>query len=156
LAYSRLAYTSLALMLGGIIGRSLSEPLAESVPWLGPMAVAASVLEVIAIALFVFVIAATLRRSGKPLEFYDAYILSALAWFVVQAVYETVYLAATLAEPERLLTLVATWQGPLRDIQIHGFALLMILGVSQRLFHHFYGLPAPRQRLSRLVLVGLN
>jgi len=51
---------------------------------------------------------------------------------------------------------VATWQGALRDIQIHGFALLMILGVSQRIFHHFYGLPEPSQRLSRVALVCLN
>ena len=65
-----------------------------------------------------------------------------LGWFLVQAVYETVYLAATLpGNRQELLGLVATWQGPLREIQIHGFALLMILGVSQRLFHHFYGFP---------------
>src|SRR5262249_41554967 len=50
----------------------------------------------------------------------------------------------------------ATWQGPLREVQIHGFALLMILGVSQRLLHHFYGLPAPGRRLSLIALVCLN
>src|SRR5262249_49615372 len=54
------------------------------------------------------------------------------------------YLAATLrATGQGLIDLVATWQAPLRDLQIHGFALLMILGVSQRLFHSVYGLPAP-------------
>ncbi|HZT79987.1 MAG TPA: DUF1858 domain-containing protein, partial [Gemmataceae bacterium] len=79
-------------------------------------------------------------------------------WFVAQAVYEAVYLAATLAAPDRehLLGLVAAWQGPLRDMQIHGFALLMILGVSQRLLPHFYGLPAPSQGISLAALVALN
>ena len=31
------------------------------------------------------------RASGKPLAFYDWYVVSALFWFVVQAVYEVVY-----------------------------------------------------------------
>jgi hypothetical protein len=112
---------------------------------------------VLAIGLFAGVVTATWRASGKPLAFYDYYILSSLAWFVIQAVYETVYLAATLAAgPEELVPLVATWQAPLRDLQIHGFALLMILGVSQRLFPHFYGLPEPNRRKSLLALLCLN
>jgi hypothetical protein len=41
-------------------------------------------------------------------------------------------------------------------VQIHGFALLMILGVSQRIFHHFYGLPAPDSRRAALALIVLN
>jgi hypothetical protein len=51
---------------------------------------------------------------------------------------------------------VASWQAPLRDIQIHGFAMFMILGVSQRAFHHFYGLPAPNARRSIILLPVLN
>jgi hypothetical protein len=158
LAWPRLAYASLWLMLLGLIGRSVCQPLAGAYPELWWPAVAASVLEVAAIVLFVGALARTWQRSGKPLAFYDGYVVSALVWFVVQAVYESVYLIATLAAASRddLLGLVKTWQGPLREIQIHGFALLMILGVSQRLFHHFYGLPAPNARRSVLALVGLN
>jgi uncharacterized protein involved in response to NO len=158
LAFPRLALASLVLMLLGIVGRSVGEPLAGAYPWLVPVAVSSSVLEVVAIGLFVWVIAVTWRRSGKGLAFYDGYLIASLFWFVVQAVYETVYLAATLSASgrEELLGLVATWQGPLREVQIHGFALLMILGVSQRIFHPFYGLPAPRRTLSLVVLVLLN
>jgi hypothetical protein len=158
LSHPKLALASLWLMLAGILGRSALEPLAGALAWAGPAAVAASTLEVAAIVLFVAILAATWRASGKPLAFHDYYILCSLAWFVVQAVYESVYLAATLhtGGREELIALVATWQGALRDVQIHGFALLMILGVSQRLFHHFYGLPAPSQRLSRVALVCLN
>ncbi|HJT78103.1 MAG TPA: DUF1858 domain-containing protein, partial [Gemmataceae bacterium] len=98
------------------------------------------------------------RASGKPLAVYDGYVAAALVWFFLQAVYEAVYLAATLAAvtPEQLVPLVATWQAPLRDMQIHGFALLVILGVSQRLLPHFYGLPAPGRRVSVAGLVCLN
>jgi hypothetical protein len=157
LAWPALAYLSLGLMVPAVVARSVLEPLAGAFPGLATPAVAASVLEVAAVVLFVAVLVATWRRSGKPLAVYDAYIACALFWFVVQAVYETAYLAATLAAtgPD-LLRLVATWQAPLRDLQIHGFALLMILGVSQRLFHHFYGLPAPNPRTSLVALVCLN
>jgi hypothetical protein len=158
LSHPRVAFASLWLMLAGIVGRSVLEPLAGPGSWAAAGAVAASALEVVAICLFAGVIAATWRCSGKPLAFYDWYVVSALAWFGVQAVGESCYLAATLAAAERrqLLDLIVTWQGALRDVQIHGFALLMILGVSQRLFHHMYGFPAPSQRLSLAALVCLN
>jgi hypothetical protein len=158
LSHPRLAFLSLGLMLAGIAGRSVLEPLAGPGSWEAAGAVAASVVEVVAVGLFAGIIAATWRRAGKPLAFYDGYIVSALAWFVVQAVAESCYLAATLAAAERqqLLDLIVTWQGALRDVQIHGFALMMILGVSQRLLHHMYGFPAPSRRLSLAALAGLN
>jgi hypothetical protein len=158
LSHPRLAWASLWLMVTGLVIRSVSEPLAESLPWMGILAVSASLLEGVTIALFAWIIVATLWRSGKALAVYDYYILSALAWFVIQSDYETAYLAATLAatDREQLLHLVATWQAPLREIQIHGFALLMILGVSQRLFHNFYGFPAPSRRVSLAALFCLN
>jgi ABC-type amino acid transport system permease subunit len=158
LSHPWLAHVSLGLMLGGIVGRSVCEPLAATTRALIAPTVAASALEVVAIGLFVGIVIATWRRSGKSLAVYDYYILSALAWFVIQAVYETVYVAATLtaAAPDQLLSLVATWQAPLRDIQIHGFALLMILGVSQRVFPHFYGFPAASARRAAASLVLVN
>jgi hypothetical protein len=157
LAWPRLAQASLVLLVGGLVVRSVLEPLAGPLPGLAVPAVIASLLEVTAIAVFVAVILATWQRSRKSLALYDWFILAALAWFLVQAVYETVYLAATLAAtgPD-LVQLVATWQAPLRDLQIHGFALMIILGVSQRLFPHFYGLPEGSRRMSWFALFALN
>jgi hypothetical protein len=157
LAWPKIAFLTLWMMLAGLIVRSLAQPFAASVQWLWWPAVAASTLEIAAVVLFATIIAMTWRRSGKPAAFYDGYILSAIGWFVVQAIFESVYLAATLnATGNGLVELVGTWQGPLRDVQIHGFALLMILGVSQRIFHHFYGLPQPSPRVSRACLDLLN
>jgi hypothetical protein len=158
LAHPRLAYASGLMMLTGILVRSIGEPFVATQSWLHAPVLVAAWLEVAAIVIFAGIIFTTWRRSGKPLAFYDAYIASALVWFVIQAVYEAIYLAATLATTERedVLALVAQWQGPLREIQIHGFALLMILGVSQRMFHYFYGLPAPSEHLSRWMLPVLN
>src|SRR5262245_24265308 len=59
LAHPRLALASLGLMLIGIIARSVCEPLASAQPWLGPIAVTASALEVLAIGLTVWILAAT-------------------------------------------------------------------------------------------------
>ncbi|MCC6125305.1 MAG: DUF1858 domain-containing protein [Pirellulales bacterium] len=158
LAHPRWAYGTLWLMLGGLVVRSVLEPLAAAWPWLGIPAVAGSVAEIIAVAIFIAVIAATLWGAKKRLEAYDYYILTALGWFLVQAIYESVYLASTLTAPDRdsLLQLIATWQAPLREIQIHGFAMMMILGASQRIFHYFYGLPAPNPRRSMAALIVLN
>ena len=158
LAHPRLAYATLWLMLGGLVCRSVLQPLTTWWTWAGAPAVAGSLVEVAAIAIFVWVIIATLRTAERGLEFYDYYVLVALAWFFIQAVYESAYFAATLlaADRQQLLQLVATWQGPLREIQIHGFAMLMILGVSQRVFHYFYGFPAPNRRVSLVALPAIN
>jgi len=154
----RWAIASLAMMLTGIIVRSLAEPLAGTWPPLIPVAVVASLLEIVAIGIFAALIIATWKAAGKGMAVYDYYVLSAIVWFFLQSVYETVHLAATLtaSSREQLVGLVATWQGALRDMQIHGFALLMILGVSQRVFAPFYGLREPKRRLAMIALVVLN
>jgi hypothetical protein len=158
LSHPRLAYATLWLMLAGLVSRCVCEPLAGSPSWTAVAAVAGSAIEVVAIGLFAAIVLLTWQRSGRPLALYDAYILAALGWFVLQAIGEAVYLAATLAAADRqhLLELVRTWQGALREAQIHGFALLMILGVSQRFLPNFYGLPQPSRRLGQVVLVLLN
>jgi hypothetical protein len=157
LSHPRLALATLGLMIAGLVGRSVCEPLTTVWPWLDAPAIGGAALEVVAIVLFAGIILATWRASGKPLAFYDWFILSALFWFVAQAIYEMLYLMASFAvEPADLVPLVARWQGALREMQIHGFALLIILGVSQRLFAHFYGFAAPNRRLSGIALVCLN
>jgi hypothetical protein len=153
----RLAGASLVLMLAGLVARSLLQPIATGQPLLIAAAVAASLLEVAAVALFAAIIVVMWRRAGTRLAVHQWYIACALVWFVVQAVYESIYLAATLTvEGPPLMALVQTWQAPLRDVQIHGFAMLMILGVSQRLFHPMYCLPAPNPRRAAWALALLN
>ncbi len=156
LSHPRVAYATLWMMLIGLVVRS-SAQLAAGATWAWWLAASASTLETAAVLLFVGILIATWRQSGKALAYYDYYIAAALGWFVVQAVYESVYLAATMTvSGEWLLALVSTWQAPLRDVQIHGFGLMMVLGVSQRIFHHFYNLPEPNRRVSLTLLPVLN
>src|SRR5262249_25616841 len=131
LPHPRMAYATLWLMVVGLVLRSLLQVMAAGHLFLIPAAILASALEITAVLTFAYVIAATWHQSGKPLTIGEWYAAAAISWFIVGAVYESAYLAATLfASGPQLIALVATWQAPLRDIQIHGFALLMILGVS--------------------------
>ncbi len=151
-----LANVTFYLMVIGIFIRAVSEPL-HSWPMFRELAIGASVAEIIAIGIFVIVLLQTFRQSGKPFERHDAYILASLAFFVIQAVYEVGLLSATTAAGSRdaLLQLIATYQAPLRDLQIHGFAMLMILGVAIRMLPVLFGFEAPGPRLVRRSLVLL-
>lgn len=156
LAWPALARASFWLMAGGVVVHAVLQPLVDRWGWLGPIAIAASLAEIVAIGLVLAVVVATLRRCGR--ELWDFYLLAGLGWFLVQAIYETSYFAATIlaSTREQLLGLVATWQGPLREIQIHGFAMLMILALSQRLLPDRYGLRllGARRGLTGLVLIN--
>ena len=158
LLHPRLAWLTLWLMLAGIVVRSIAEPLTSSWSRLGVAAIAGSALECVAIGIFIWIIAQTFRASKRPIASYDYYVYCSLGWFLIQAIYETAYLATTLAAPDReaVLSLVRTWQGAMREVQIHGFALLMILGVSQRIFPNFYGFPAVSRRTSLVSLALVN
>lgn len=158
LAHPRWAMASFLLMLTGLVARSLAQAFLPGPGILVVIGLAGSALELLAIGIFIVVIWDTILNSEKRTAVYDAFIFSALFWFVIQAQYEMVYFAATALAPSReaLLELVAVWQAPLRDIQIHGFALLMILGVSQRIFPYFYDLPKPSPVRAKYLLMFLN
>lgn len=151
-----LANMSFYLMVFGVFARSLGEPFYR-LPMFRELAVAAGLAEIAAIGLFVAVLFKTFKLSGKPYERHDAYILAALTFFLVQAIYDLGLFYATTASTSRadLLKVIATYQAPLRDMQIHGFALLMILGVGIRMFPALYGFAAPGRKLVRNSLVVL-
>jgi len=87
------------------------------------------------VTVFAGQIVLTFRRSGKAIEPYVGFVVAALGWFVIMAVASLWHTWATMTAStrEELLWYVATYQAPLRDLQIHGLALFMILGVSSRM-----------------------
>lgn len=149
-----IAAWTLWLMLAGIICRSGAQAGLAAYPGLVWLGLAGSLLEIAAVVLFAGLIIDVCRRSSAAWTASDGFILTALGWFLVQTVYSAAYFHATALAPNRdaLLALVATWQAPLRDLQIHGFALTMILGVSQRILPRFYGLrPASNRHCAWLL-----
>lgn len=129
-----IAYWGLGLMLLGVLLRSSFEPYAPQSPAARLVAAGGSLAELVAIGLFLASMTLVFRRSPEPLTGSDLFLIAALGWFALQAVWDAAYfLVTSAARPrEELLALVATWQAPLREIQIYGFAMLMILGVSHR------------------------
>jgi hypothetical protein len=57
----------------------------------------------------------------------------------------------TAADHAALIWQVATYQAVLRDLQIHGFVLFIVLGVSIHLLPRFYGTAAVTRRRARTV-----
>jgi len=155
LAYPRLAGASGVLLLAGVIVRSIAEPLSVHAPFL-VLALAAAAAEIVAAFLFAFVLIAMMRRRATR-EPADAYIVAGALFFVAQAVYEAVLLGliGTAGTRQELIARIGTYQAPLRDLQIHGFALLMILGMTQRYLVPAYSFPRISRRRSIICLAAI-
>lgn len=142
LAGRRWRLVPLVAMLAGVVIRSvaMSVPLGTSGP---PLAILGSGLQLVATALVSGMLIVTFRRSLERVQPWIGFVFVALGCFVVQAVFDGWHTWRTLVAPSReeLLAQVATFQAPLRDLQIHGLALCMILGVSHRFLPPFLGIP---------------
>ena len=117
----------------------------------GVRTTAAGVLEVGAATLFVAQLLATFRRSLARIEPWTGFVFVAGFWFVAMSVMNVwhTYRTMTAGSLGELVLYISTYQGPLRDMQIHGLALLMTLGMSLRLLPGFYALPAVPARRGR-------
>lgn len=75
-------------------------------------------------------------RQMWPLVHSLLYLQTALCCLVISAIYSLWHHAALVivSSREDLLFQVATFQAPLRDLQVHGVGLFMILGVMQLIF----------------------
>ncbi len=139
----------LPAMAAAIIVRTLAEAQAES--WAVPAALVAGAVQVVLVATFVSVLMVTANRRTTPWHVGDRFLGAGLVWFVLAALLDLRHLARTLGAPTRdaLLAEIATWQLPLRDLQIHGLAVSMILGVSLRVLPGLFGTPLPDTRWAR-------
>ncbi len=150
----RLAIASFWLMVAGIAIRVATEPFAPGAPLLVGIGLFAGAMELAAVGIFASLILATAKKSGKKIEPYLGYAIAAIVFFVLQALGDVALFAATAtaASADALGTIVSRYQPALRDVQIHGFALLMVLGVSQRFFPGMYGHPAVKRKTALFLL----
>jgi hypothetical protein len=153
----RVALATFPLYVSGLVLRTLGEAfhpsaIAFAAGFLG------GALEVVAILVFAWIIAETLLAPTARRASCDRYILAATFWFAAQAAYDLFLfgLTSTAASEAELVARIATFQPPLRDIQIHGFAALMIFGVSQRYLPGMIGLGRVPEKLADALLVVLN
>ncbi len=150
----QLAFSSLPLMIGGIVLQTVAHLL--SPPSL-PVEVIASIIQLTAVIVFAGVMIQTIRQADRR-EVYDRFLYAALAWFLIAAIANPVIfkLFELAGTREQLLFNLATFNIPYRDVQLLGLAVVMILGISLRLLPHAYGLREPSRRWVSFLFWGVN
>ncbi|MFI8093027.1 hypothetical protein ACIF9R_32730 [Streptomyces sp. NPDC086080] len=101
---------------------------------------------------------ATYLRSGAPMRAVTGFIGSGLLWLVAQAAFGLWHTGMTMMATERsdLLWYISAYQAPLRDVQIHGMALLMVLGLSSHLLPQMFGVAKTPERRAWSALMLIN
>lgn len=152
-----LANLTFYLMLTGI-GTRMAAELTAPAALAYALGTIAAVTELAAIVLFLLVLFRTARQSVEPPNPYEKFLLGAFFWFLVQAILSDVFFFAkiTAATQDELIHRIALIDGPLRDLQLLGFAALIIAGVSQRFVPVVYGLPRPRRDRLNLIFWLMN
>jgi hypothetical protein len=144
LAAPRLATAAFGLMVAGLVVRTVGMTAAGGLGGhAAGVALAGGAAELLAILIFAGQLLVTFRRSPARVEPYVAFAFTAVLWFIAQAVLDLCHTWATMtaATTKDLLWHVATYQAPLRDLQVHGLALFMIFGVSLRMLPALFDLP---------------
>ncbi|MBX6311729.1 MAG: DUF1858 domain-containing protein [Isosphaeraceae bacterium] len=150
LAAPRLAAWTFAMMVTGLVLRTVGMASAGAWSLALPLALAGGTLQVVAILTFAGQIVATFVRSRARLDPAVGFILAALGWFAASSLFSLWHTGNTMTArtADELIGFVATYQAPLRDLQIHGLALFMILGVALRMLPVLFDLPCPAERRS--------
>lgn len=152
-----LANASFYLMLAGIVARMAAE-LLQPQPAALALGGLAAVVELAAISLFLLIIFCTARQSVEPHNPYEKFLLASFGWFFLQAIASDVFFfaKATTTTQSELIHRIALIDGPLRDMQVLGFAALVIAGVSQRFVPRVYALAPPRRDRLNLIFALMN
>jgi hypothetical protein len=156
-----LANLSFYLMLAGIAANATAEmitPMPLPMPLKIAFGVAAALAEITAVALFITILIRTARASIEPANKYEKFIFGSVFWLFAGLLLEHIFFFAKLGagSTSALLSRVANIDGPLRDVQLLGFATLMIAGVSQRFVPMVYGLARPQRDRQTLIFALMN
>jgi hypothetical protein len=152
-----LANLSYLLMLIGIVTRIGAE-LLQPLPVGFGLGILSAGAELAAVGLFLTIIFKTARQSMEARHPYEKFIFGAFFWFLVQTIFSGVFFfaKATAAGEHELIRRIALLDGPLRDLQLLGFATLIIAGVSQRFVPVVYGLGSPAKDRQTLIFWLIN
>jgi uncharacterized protein involved in response to NO len=158
LASPQRANLSFWLITLGVVLSVVGTFAAPALKLAAPLAVIGGALELCASVLFAWEIAATLKQSGKSLEPYMFYVFVSLGWLILGTAFNLVYtwaLVSSVVHADYAL-LASTLQIPMRDIQFHGLALTIIMGVSLRTLPHIFGLPKVSNAFAVVSLCALT
>lgn len=153
------------VVLGAALGALLLAPtgmaargFGVSGSWTLALALVGHALALAAAVTFATQLVLTFLRSGQPMKPAVGFLGSGLFWLVAQTVFAFWHTWMTMGADTRedMLWYVATYQAPLRDLQIHGLALLMVLGVSSHLLPQLFNVPRTPARRAWQALILIN
>ena len=153
----QLANLSFYLLAAGIACGLIAEMMSPALVSLALGAMSAA-CEITAVILFLTILYRTALRSVGPHNPYEKFIASSFVWFLLGTILEALFFfaKATAHSGQDLIMRIALIDGPLRDIQLLGFAALIIAGVSQRFVPHVYGLAKPAHDRQLLIFGLMN
>ena len=129
---------AIALIAGGLIARTASQPYADG-DLASAIMLTSAVAEALGVAAFVAAIASTLLSARR--KNYDWFLLAACAWLAAGSV-ANVIVVRELAM-DRQTVIPTAKDDPLLTMQLFGFVALFIFGVSIRILPHFLSLRPP-------------
>jgi len=152
-----LANLSFYLLGSGIVAGMAAEMLLPT-PVSLVLGTISGATEITAVAIFMVVLYRTARQSIEPHNPYQKFIASSFLWLLLGTILEAVFFfaKATAHSEHSLIMRIALIDGPLRDVQLLGFAALIIAGVSQRFVPHVYGLGKPARDRQPLIFWLIN
>ncbi|OFX13231.1 MAG: hypothetical protein A2Z18_08265 [Armatimonadetes bacterium RBG_16_58_9] len=139
----KLASATLPLVFVGIIARAVAQPLAAN-PTYGLIATASSVVELAAICIFSALMLDVVRRSTQAVEFYDKFVCAGLVWFLVVGALNVAAMLYLWRAHDNIVP--PAYNLPILHVQVFGFIVNFILGVSLRILPHFMGIRPPLER----------
>jgi len=148
----------LGLTVAGITLTTVGVSVRERVASGNGIAVMGALLHVIAVTIFVVQILITWSRARARVDVFTGFVFSGLFWFLGMSVLNAWHTFTTLAAGgfAELVWYVSTYQAPLRDMQIHGLALIAVLGVSVKVLPGLLGVSRPSERRGWWALGILN
>lgn len=131
LPHPRLVLPSFWLLAGGVLARTIGQPVANHPPFAILMAIGAwaEALGAGTFAANVLLLSWRASKAGRP---FAPFFLAGASWFVVQAVLGALWI--TLLAQSGKTVLPSEWDSPLVFLQLFGFHLMFILGVAVRSF----------------------
>lgn len=144
----QLAVAAFVLMALGLVIRTIGMTAINLGGYAMTAAMLGGALEMLAIGIFIAQMIGVYRTGDAKLSPYVAFIFGGLFFLVAQGVMDLwhTYMTMTAATRDALLWQIATYQAPLRDLQIHGLALFMIFGVSLRMLPALFNVPQINNR----------
>lgn len=156
--FHALAYWTLGLMAVGVGLRFAAEPLVKVDPglWM-PVGIFSCVLQFVAVVLFLVNMQATRHRTGEPLTWQGAFVMTSLAWMVIIAGAEPFYFALShQADAMKGILFVAEYFPPYREAQFLGFVTMMIFGVAFTKMNSCFGARPAHKEMALMALIVWN